>query len=319
MNAFKTITLLFLFISICFAETEFNQNQWVDIDSIEIRRDVSIQYVNRVGEIIPAVTLIEIKDGRLAVVLSLQAPEYFYRDQEWMEDFQVTYSVKEVNGGESRRIAGELDGFSFDTPNNKWIASLTFLPSAHIMKKDVEKIFIQAKKTPERIAILNQREDERVAREKERDEMLADVPFSNNVIGETFDFELDKHDGTVFNSKKHRGKVLLLDFWSWKCAPCRTALPELQTLIKSYPKSKFEIIGINFDDYMNIDQILSEQGINWQQWVVKQEAMQSAVFKKLNFKGIPYYMIIDQSGKLVKQGYSDEMDLPTDVEKIIAK
>ena len=145
--------------------------------------------------------------------------------------------------------------------------------------------------------------------------MLADVPFSKNVIGETFDFELDMHDGTVFNSKKNRGKVLLLDFWSWNCAPCRRAIPELQTLIKSHPKNKFEIIGINFDDYENIDKILSEQGINWQQWVVKQEAMQSAVFKKLNFKGIPYYMIIDQSGKLVKQGYSDEMDLIIDVEE----
>ena len=166
MNIIKTLTSSILFLSICFAETELNIDQWVDIDSIEIRRDVSIQYVNRVGKIIPAVTLIEIKDGRLAVVLSLLAPEYFYRDQEWIEDFKVVYRLKDDNGEENRSIMGVLDGFSFDTPNNKWVASLTFLPPKNILKQDVENITIQAKETPERLSILNKREDKKNRKRK---------------------------------------------------------------------------------------------------------------------------------------------------------
>jgi len=94
-------------------------------------------------------------------------------------------------------------------------------------------------------------------------------------------------------------------------------MPKLRELSKKYPKDKFEIIGINFDDYENIDDILKQHNINWPQWVVKQDAMQSAIYKKLNFKGIPYYMFIDQSGILVKQGYSLEVELISDVIQLL--
>jgi len=317
MAHLKYVILVLILISTCYSETELTKDHWLDIETMNIRRDKSIQHITRTGKIIPAITLIEIKDGRLAAILSLNTPGFLNNHKKWTEDFQVIYKVKDIKGKKNSRITGELDGFSFDVPNGKWISSLTFLPPENILKDDVENIIIQAKKTPERMAILSQREIERIAREKATDEILVNIPFPNNVIGESFDFELNMHNGDVFNSKEHRGKVILLDFWSIHCAPCLRAMPKLRELSKKYPKDKFEIIGINFDDYENIDDILKQHNINWPQWVVKQDAMQSAIYKKLNFKGIPYYMFIDQSGILVKQGYSLEVELISDVIQLL--
>lgn len=314
MTLLKHIISLAFFASICNAESDSksSQDQWLDMESMEIWQDSSIQYVTRVGKIIPTVTFLEIKNGQLAVVLSLNTPGFLKKQKQWSEDFRVIYRGKDNN-----RELGELDGFSFNIPNDQWITSLTFLPPDNMLKKDITHVIIQAKKTELRLAHLDKLKQDKIERERLTDEMMPNVPFPVNTLGRVFDFELKLHDGNIFNSKLHRGKIILLDFWSWNCGPCRRAIPKLQELIKKYPDNQFEIIGINFDDYENIDKILTEQNINWRQWVVKEEYMQLAVYKKLKFNGIPYYMLIDQMGILVKQGYTHDMDLNIDIQHLM--
>jgi len=314
MTYFKCFILLIFLSSICHAEPESieSQDQWIDMESMEIWQDSSIQYITRVGKIIPTVTFLEIKNGQLAVVLSLNTPGFLKNPKEWTEDFRVIYRGKDTN-----RELGELDGFSFNIPNDQWITSLTFLPPENMLKKDITHVIIQAKKTKLRLAHLDKLKQDKVERERLTDEMMPNVPFPVNTLGRKFDFELKLHDGNIFNSKLHRGKIILLDFWSWNCGPCRRAIPKLQELIKKHPDNKFEIIGINFDDYEIINEILTEQKITWSQWVVKEEYMQLAVYKKLKFNGIPYYMLIDQTGTLVKQGYTQDVDLINDIKKLL--
>jgi len=294
------------------SESQLTLNQWIDIESIKVRHDKSIQYITRIGKVIPTVTLIEIKDGQLAINLSLNTPEYFKRDKEWINDFRVIYQNKDQS-----RVLGKLDGESFNIPNGQWVSSLTFLPSSLLLKKNVANIIIQAKATKARLVHINQKKADKLARENMTDKMMDKVPFPINTIGELFDFKLNLYDGSVFNSKQHRGKVILLDFWSWNCGPCRKAIPELKELSAKYKDDKLVIIGINFDDYENIDEIIKQQTIFWPQWVVTEDYMDLAIYKKLKFNGIPYYIIIDQTGVLVKQGYTNDMDLNKDISKLI--
>lgn len=45
----------------------------------------------------------------------------------------------------------------------------------------------------------------------------------------------------------YRGKVVYLDFWSSWCAPCRRAMPDLDRLRQDFPRSEFEVVGVNVD------------------------------------------------------------------------
>jgi len=52
--------------------------------------------------------------------------------------------------------------------------------------------------------------------------------------------------GTVELSK-YRGKVVYLDFWASWCAPCLTAIPEIEAMRSEFPATEFQIIAVNLD------------------------------------------------------------------------
>lgn len=52
--------------------------------------------------------------------------------------------------------------------------------------------------------------------------------------------------GSVDLSQYH-GKVVYLDFWSAWCAPCRRTMPVLDALRREFPRTDFEVIGVNVD------------------------------------------------------------------------
>ncbi|MBI4391873.1 MAG: TlpA family protein disulfide reductase [candidate division NC10 bacterium] len=44
---------------------------------------------------------------------------------------------------------------------------------------------------------------------------------------------------------QHRGEVVLVNFWSTWCAPCRTELPALQALDETYREPGFTVLAVN--------------------------------------------------------------------------
>ena len=46
---------------------------------------------------------------------------------------------------------------------------------------------------------------------------------------------------------KYRGKVVYLDFWASWCAPCLTAIPEVEKMRGEFPSDQFQIIAVNLD------------------------------------------------------------------------
>ena len=45
----------------------------------------------------------------------------------------------------------------------------------------------------------------------------------------------------------YRGRIVLLDFWSTWCLPCRESLPELSKLRNEFSQESFELISIDID------------------------------------------------------------------------
>jgi thiol-disulfide isomerase/thioredoxin len=61
-------------------------------------------------------------------------------------------------------------------------------------------------------------------------------------------FALYGLDGQPWEYRRdHRGKVVLIDFWSTTCTPCLNAIPELKRLEKTYGPYGLEVVGIAYE------------------------------------------------------------------------
>ena len=76
-------------------------------------------------------------------------------------------------------------------------------------------------------------------------------PGENDNFGEvelstesTADFELTTLDGDVVSIADYRGKVVMIDFWSSWCAPCRAEGPVLAETYRTWRDRGVEFIGI---------------------------------------------------------------------------
>lgn len=46
---------------------------------------------------------------------------------------------------------------------------------------------------------------------------------------------------------QYRGKVVYLDFWASWCAPCLTAIPEIEKLRSEFSPDDFQVLAVNLD------------------------------------------------------------------------
>ena len=78
------------------------------------------------------------------------------------------------------------------------------------------------------------------------------------------DFTTRFTNDSTFRLSSQQGKVVLIDFWDVRCAPCIKAFPELKALYSQYHDKGLEIIGISLDtDRELLLNFLKENEIPW--------------------------------------------------------
>ncbi len=306
LNFPKIVTaVIFIFLSFnCVAE----KVEWFDLMSFNPWDD-SVTYTANIKY--PSITLLELKDNQLAVVVSQVSPEISSRNKDWHKDFRIVF-VSKNNNRINSTVAGESIGTSSDT----WVSSLTYLPAKNLAKNDTLKVILQGKATPERIA---QRTLDKKKQKEKNDKissLLTSIPFPTISVGEQYNFSLNLIGGEQYKSQDNIGKVVLIDFYGSWCAPCKRAWPKLRELRNKYSEDEFQILGVSLQDSKDtVFELIKNESLTWPQALFEDEFSVGAVFKKLGFNGVPHYLLVDQSGVLVGQIKTENLD--QEIKKLI--
>jgi len=126
---------------------------------------------------------------------------------------------------------------------------------------------------------------------------LGEVPVIN---GPAFSFSAISLDGTEINPLALRGKVVMIDFWSSWCPPCRAESPVLSQVYQEY-KDKgepIEFIGIAiWDRDEDIRRFVDEFNLKYPIAVDPK----GRIAIGYGVAGIPEKFFIDSSGTLKKK------------------
>jgi len=90
------------------------------------------------------------------------------------------------------------------------------------------------------------------------------------------------------------GNVVLLDIWATWCPPCRSEIPQLVKLQKSYKGKPFKIVGVAIDDEIaTVKSFAKDNKINY---TVCHDPSGRTIGKPYKVQGIPAAYIIDKKG-----------------------
>ncbi len=130
------------------------------------------------------------------------------------------------------------------------------------------------------------------------------------------DFTLQGFDGQPIALADLRGKVVVVNFWSSWCEPCKDEAQELERAWLRYKDRGVVIVGANvWTEDTEARGFLEEQGITY-----PNGSTEAALSAEYGLTGIPETFIIDRDGKLVRRwlGPLTEAQLADMIETTIA-
>lgn len=97
-----------------------------------------------------------------------------------------------------------------------------------------------------------------------------------------------------------RGKVVVLNFWATWCPPCRTEIPDFIKVQEKFAPRGLVIVGLAIDDKDKVVAFADEMGINYPVLIGDTRAMDLAKSAGNRLGGLPYTVILDRSGRIVR-------------------
>jgi peroxiredoxin len=111
------------------------------------------------------------------------------------------------------------------------------------------------------------------------------------------DFVLADLHGKKWALKDLRGKVVLVNFWATWCPPCRSEMPDLETLYKQFKNEGFVVLSISDEDASKVKPFIDENRFSYP--ILLDPGRK--VNEQFNIEGIPKSFVYDRDGKLVAQ------------------
>lgn len=121
------------------------------------------------------------------------------------------------------------------------------------------------------------------------------------------DFSALRADNSKVKLSDFRGQVVLVDFWSTWCGPCKATMPNLEKLHKKLQPQGLVVLGVCvWDDRAKFDGWLKEPQVPTSYLKVFDPAgkasAESIARKLYSVSGIPTFYLIGKDGKIVFSG-----------------
>lgn len=124
--------------------------------------------------------------------------------------------------------------------------------------------------------------------------LLAQLRGSGLTLGqEAPDFTLDfLEGGGSVSLRELRGRVVLLNFWSAACPPCREKMPVMQRLYDTLPQDGFIVLAVNVNDLPALArEFVAQNGYTFP--VLKDDGLVGQLYE---VRYIPKTFLLDRDG-----------------------
>lgn len=115
--------------------------------------------------------------------------------------------------------------------------------------------------------------------------------------------------------KEFEGKVIYVDFWASWCPPCRQQMPHAKVIHEDYEGKDVVFLYISFDRTEGAwKNGINKYGIQGHH-ILPTQTLGSDINNKFKVTGIPRYLLIDKTGKVVDR----DAPRPSQVETLKSK
>ncbi len=130
-------------------------------------------------------------------------------------------------------------------------------------------------------------------------------PGVNDTLGEVAvstdanaDFQVTTLDGESLKLSDLRGSIVMIDFWSSWCPPCRSEAPILAEAYERWSELGVEFVGIAiWDNEDDVADFLTRHGINYPNAIDDD----GSIAVEFGVRGIPEKFFVNPDGEIVRK------------------
>ncbi|MFC1570263.1 peroxiredoxin family protein [Candidatus Omnitrophota bacterium] len=129
------------------------------------------------------------------------------------------------------------------------------------------------------------------------------------------DFEVEDLKGNPFKLSSTRGKVVVLNFWSTGCRPCKEEMPQFEGLYNEYKDKGVLFVGVSLASPLDTSTFVKEKGLTFPIVTGTREVTS----KYGGIQWIPTTFMIDRDGYIDKKlvGPQSTGAWKRDIEKLL--
>ena len=110
---------------------------------------------------------------------------------------------------------------------------------------------------------------------------------------------ITKLNGQEFKASDYKGKILVVDFWSTTCTPCKACFPAFERVVADYKNEPFQLFVAGIAEDKETQQLYVDKS-KLTLDVLRDPDM--AFYKAIGAKGTPHKFIIDSQGMIRMEG-----------------